>query len=144
MPDPAPTDRYDIEAGYVLSVEVPAEDAASLREALTRAIGLAYGDYDGVAFESAAGTQYYRSLGTGRNAPTEAVVAVPCVNLRVFVPADAVEAAMRAVYADHPYEEVVALLTPSFRGLHRRGLDEDNPRRFWNRPAADWVAPELR
>lgn len=102
---------------------------------------LVWGDYDHVAFESQPGRQHFRSLPGGRNAPTAAAVEVPCVELAFFLPADPPLAArvIEALYDAHPYEEPVILLTDCVRTLHIRGLDEDNPARFWNRPNADWV-----
>lgn len=64
-----------------------------------------------------------------------------CVELQIFVPklgAD-LEPVIRAIYHAHPYEEPVIQLLPAARTRHRRGQDEDNPNRFWNQDAADWV-----
>ncbi|MDF1793634.1 MAG: hypothetical protein P1U88_17100 [Thalassobaculaceae bacterium] len=139
------TTRFETETGFQLTVEVPEERADAVVEAIAGVVTLKYGDYDTVAFRSAPGSQQFRSLGTGRNAATGKVVAVPCQRVSCFLPETADSAAvMEAIYHVHPYEEPVILLVPALRTLHVRGLDEDNPNRFWNRPAADWVPEEHR
>ena len=134
------TNRFTTETGYTLTVEVPQERADAVMEAVLAVVPLTWGDYDRVAFRSAAGEQQFRSLGTGRNAATADTVTVPCLRVTCFLPGSAdVAAVMEAVYGAHPYEEPVILLAPALRSRHVRGLDEDNPNRFWNRQAADWV-----
>ncbi|SHI80231.1 hypothetical protein [Wenxinia saemankumensis] len=139
MTVPAPADRYAIESGTILVVEVPASTATRVRRAIEDAAGLGYGDYDRVSFTSAEGIQRFRTLPTARNPATEDVVEARVLSLRVFLPDAALEPALRAIYATHPYEEPVILLSPGHRALHRRGLDEDNPNRLWNGPAPDWI-----
>ena len=139
MTSPAATDRYAIESGVVLVVEVPASTADRVRRAIEEAAGLTYGDYDRVSFTSAEGIQRFRVLPTARNPATEDTVEARVQSLRVFLPDAAVEPALRAIYAVHPYEEPVILLTQGHRALHRRGTDEDNPNRLWNGPDPDWM-----
>lgn len=136
---PLACDRFDAESGHLLAVQVPANRLQDLREAILAACPLGWGDYDHVSFETAVGVQRFRSRGGGRNAASEGDLEVPCVELRVFLPQaeETVSAVLHAVYHAHPYEEPVVLLTPTVRTLHRRGLDEDNPNRFWNRPGGD-------
>ncbi|NND19470.1 MAG: hypothetical protein HKN98_12915, partial [Silicimonas sp.] len=107
---------------------------------------LRYGDYDCVAYRTAAGVQQFRSLGSGRNAATEKVVEVPCVEVSFFIGSneDRAVAVLRAIYSAHPYEEPVIFVEPCVRTLHIRGMDEDNPNRFWNNEAEDWVPDEHR
>lgn len=139
------TDRFETEAGFQLSIEVPEERADAVLAAVIAVAPLAWGDYDRVAFRSAPGRQQFRSLPAGRNAPTETAVEVPCLRLTCFLPEAAnLRRVLEAVYHAHPYEEPVVLLTPALRTLHIRGLDEDNPNRFWNRPAEDWIPAEHR
>ncbi len=107
---------------------------------------LKYGDYDRVTFRTALGIQQFRSLGSGRNTATERVVEVPCVELSFFIGGDEARAVqtLRNIYAVHPYEEPVIFVEPCVRTLHIRGMDEDNPNRFWNNEAEDWVPEEHR
>lgn len=139
------TERFTTEPGYTLTVEVPEERADAVVAAILKVVPLKWGDYDRVAFRGAPGNQQFRSLGTGRNAATADTVAVPCQRVSCFLPGSAdLTAVLEAVYHAHPYEEPVVLVTPALRSAHVRGLDEDNPNRFWNRPAADWVPAEHR
>lgn len=135
------TSRFTAEDGLRITVQVPDDRARVLMQAILAVEPLKYGDYDRVAFRTAPGMQQFRSLGSGRNTATEAEVEVPCVELSVFVPDDGarVERILRAIYDAHPYEEPVIFVAPCLRTLHIRGTDEDNPNRFWNRPAEDWV-----
>ena len=92
------------------------------------------------------GVQQFRSCGTGRNAATARVVEVACTELSVFLPDDPALTArvLEAVYHAHPYEEPVIFVTPCLRTLHIRGMEKDNPNRFWNNAAEDWVPDEHR
>ena len=69
------------------------------------------------------------------------VVDVACVSLRFFVPSEkgVLSAVLSGLYDVHPYEEPVIYVHDVRRGRHRRGADDDNPNRFWNRPTPDWV-----
>ena len=147
MPLPRPdSDRFDFDDGFRVVVQVPAAHAQGVIDALLDADPLTYGDYDRVTFETAVGVQKFRALGTGRNAATAATVAVPCSELSFYVRCDdeALARILDRIYWAHPYEEPVIFVMPALRCLHIRGLDEDNPNRFWNRPAEAWIPPEHR
>jgi len=135
------SERFTTENGFRITVQVPQVHADQILEAVLREDRLRYGDYEAVSFQSQPGAQRFRSLGSGRNEATEATVEVPCVELSFFLGSDEPRAlqVLAAVYTAHPYEEPVVLMTPCTRTLHIRGLDEDNPNRFWNRKAEDWV-----
>ncbi len=133
------TERYVAEEGAQVAVQVPQERLEALLAAITAADPLEWGDYDAVSFASQPGVQRFRSLGTGRNPETGGVVTVACIELRFFVARTALERVVRAIYGTHPYEEPVVIVTPASRSRHRRGVDEDNPNRFWNSPDETWV-----
>lgn len=135
------TDRYWIEAGHLVDVEVPQTDVEALLTAVCRVWPLMHGDFEAVSFASHPGTQRFRVLPGARNAPTEAVVDVACVSLRFFVPGEGgvLSGVMSALYDVHPYEEPVIYIQDTRRGRHKRGADDNNPNRFWNRPMPDWV-----
>jgi len=139
-------DRFVPEKGLRIAVQVPDTQARRIIDAVLAHDALRYGDYDRVVFRTAPGIQQFRSLGTGRNAVTETTAEVPCVELSFFLGGDDANAArvLKAIYAAHPYEEPVVFVTPCIRTLHIRGLDEDNPNRFWNAKAEDWVPGEHR
>ncbi|WP_235855988.1 hypothetical protein [Mesobaculum littorinae] len=139
------TDRYRTDAGTHVLVQVPEADAQRLLDAVTQVLPLDWGDYDRVSFRTAPGIQTYRSRGGGRNPATPGEVEVPCCEVSFFVPGSAdLDMVVRALYDIHPYEEPVIFLTPTTRTRHIRGVDEENPNRFWNRPAAEWVPEALR
>ena len=140
------TDRFAPEEGLRIIVQVPDTRAQKIVDAVLATASLQYGDYDRVTFRTAAGTQQFRSLGSGRNAATEEVVEVPCVELSFFLSNDDAKAVqvIEAVYSAHPYEEPVLFVEPCLRTRHIRGIDEDNPNRFWNSQAEEWVPKEHR
>lgn len=133
--------RYTLDAGTRVLVQVPEMDVERLLAAIVAVVPLAWGDYDQVAFTTSAGVQQFRSVGTGRNRATAGPERVPCTEVQIFVPlkGEELDPVLRAIYDAHPYEEPVIQLVEAIRSLHIRGLDEDNPNRFWNRSAADWV-----
>ena len=135
------SDRFKTEQGTRIIVQVPETHARRVLNEVIVECPLKYGDYDKVAFTSVPGIQSFRSLGSGRNAATEGVVEVPCVELSFFIEGDAatIETAVKAIYLVHPYEEPVIFLEPCLRALHVRGMDENNPNRFWNRAPEHWV-----
>lgn len=139
-------DRFVPENGLRIIVQVPETHAQGIIGAVLVDEILRYGDYDCVAYRTAAGVQQFRSLGSGHNAATEKVVEVPCVEVSFFIGSDEARAVavLRAIYSAHPYEEPVIFVEPCVRTLHIRGMDEDNPNRFWNNEAEDWVPDEHR
>lgn len=138
--------RYRLESGLRILVQVPCEALGRVAAAVLACDPLAHGDYDRVSFHGPAGVQRFRALGGGRNRATGDIVEVACVEWQIFTTAEgaARDALIRAIYAAHPYEEPVIHLLPAQRCRHRRGMDEDNPNRFWNRAAADWVPESHR
>lgn len=139
-------DRFLPENGLRIVVQVPETHAQRIVDAVLVEDTLKYGDYDCVAFRTALGVQQFRSLGSGRNAATEDVVEVPCVELSLFLgnsEAKAVQV-LKRIYSSHPYEEPVVFVEPCVRTLHIRGMDEDNSNRFWNNEAEEWVPEEHR
>ncbi len=139
-------DRFGPEEGLRVIVQVPDTHAQRIVNAVLTEDTLKYGDYDSVTYQTVPGTQQFRSLGSGRNTATEKVVEVPCVELSFFLSGDEVKAVqiLKTIYASHPYEEPVVFVYPCVRTLHIRGVDEDNPNRFWNSDANGWVPEEHR
>lgn len=135
--------RFETEQILRVSVMVPEENSQTIMDAVLDVTDLKYGDYDKVMYKSPAGIQSFRSLGTGRNKATGRVVTIPCVEVVFTIPAneDLAARVIEAVFDKHPYEEPVIHITPTTRTLHIRGLDEDNPNRFWN-SVVNWLPPE--
>lgn len=137
------SERFEIQQGFEISLQVPPTHTVQLLEAIYRTDTLRYGDYDHVSFASATGLQRFRSLPGGRNAASESVLEVPCEELSFFVGTqEQVTQVIQAIYEYHPYEEPVIFVRTVQRSLHRAGMDEDNPNKFWNRDPEDWV-PEV-
>ncbi len=139
-------DRFVPEQGFRITVQVPETHVQKVVDCVLDCDTLAYGDYDCVTFRTALGIQQFRALGTGRNTATKDVVEVPCVELSFFVQGNENNTVqvLKNVYFAHPYEEPVVFVEPCLRTLHIRGIDEDNPNRFWNADAPDWVPEEHR
>lgn len=133
--------QYWMETGHLVDVEVPEAELDRLLAGICGVVPLRHGEYEAVTFTSAPGVQRFRVLETARNAATQDAVAVPCVSLRFFLAEDcgALEKVLDALYDLHPYEEPVIYVHAVSRGRHVAGAGDDNPNRFWNRPAADWV-----
>lgn len=138
--------RFQTEQGFRVTVQVPELHSQKIIDAVLAVANLKYGDYDRVTFSTDSGSQQFRSLGSGRNAATDDVMAVPCVEVSFFLPDDEADTikVFTQVYAAHPYEEPVIFVAPCLRCLHVRGTDEDNPNRFWNSDPEDWVPHEHR
>ncbi|MCX8227631.1 MAG: hypothetical protein OTI35_16285 [Sulfitobacter sp.] len=138
--------RFIPEEGLRIIVQVPETHAQKIVEAVLGIVSLKYGDYDSVTFRTEPGRQQFRSLGSGHNIATETVVEVPCLELSFFLPSDEAKATqvLTEIYSAHPYEEPVIFVQTCLRTLHIRGMDEDNPNRFWNGEAEDWVPKEHR
>lgn len=143
---PFETSRFWSEQVFRMSVQLPQEYCEKVLRAVLSVSELRYGDYDHVSFESQPGMQRFRSRGTGRNIETHNVLTVPCVELSFLVGTDpsVVTQVLEAIYSVHPYEEPVICVEQCCRARHRRGVDEDNPNRFWNAAPADWVPKEHR
>ena len=135
------TERFISEHGFRITVQVPDENAKIVTAEILNQSDLEYGDYDSVTFKTAIGVQQFRSLGGGRNAATETILEVPCIELSFFLANDEalVARVIEAIYSVHPCEEPVMYGKACLRILHIRGLDEDNPNRFWNAAPANWL-----
>ena len=139
-------DRFIPEQGLRVIVQVPDTHVQKIIESVLAIDTLKYGDYDSVTFKTAAGIQQFRSLGSGRNIATGSIVEVPCVELSFFLTCDEEQTVqvLKSIYDSHPYEEPVVFVEPCLRATHIRGMDEDNPNRFWNGHAEEWVPKEHR
>jgi hypothetical protein len=129
-----PGDRFTVESGFLVRLELPEQVRSQVMDAVLSVTDLNYGDYDTVSFTSSPGITRFRSLGGGHNPAKDSVSGWQCVEVTFFLPDDLniVESVLRQIYASHPAEEPVIHLMQASRTLHIRGLDEDNPNRFWN------------
>ena len=102
-----------LEPVWFVRVEPADRDDARVRDAVTTAVGLDYGAFDGVAFEGAAGIQFFRPRDGTQVGAREKAIEMPVRVLRFSVPQDA-EALARAIESirdAHSYEEPVIGIT---------------------------------
>jgi len=135
------SERFTIESGYRVTIQVPPQHAKEILTAVGSVTDLTYGDYDQVAFTAMVGVQQFRSLPTSRNGASGEVLEVPCTELSFVLPKGPalLTTVLAAIYATHPYEEPVIFVNELVSTRHIPGVDEENPNRFWNREALDWV-----
>lgn len=136
---------FRTETCWHVRVQTPEAHVERLLAAVTAVHPLDYGPYDSVSFATRPGVQRFRALPGARNAATEDVVRVDCVELSLVVARSAdLMAILQAVVDAHAYEEPVITVTEVLRTLHLPGTGEDNQNRFWNRPPEDWVPAPYR
>lgn len=120
---------------WIVRVELADRDDARVREAVTDAAHLDYGAFDGVAFESATGLQYFRPKAGSAVGARDAPIAMPVRVLRFSVPQDPriLARAIEAIRHTHSYEEPVIDVTEGWSTRADYTTDRDNPNRWWNR-----------
>ena len=116
-------------------VELADRDDARVREAVTKAVGLTYGSYQGVAFEGAKGTQYFQPVDGSKMGDTGNTVAMPVRVLTFTLPDDdkIIGTAIEAIRHAHSYEEPVIILREAYASRANYDSGRDNPNRWWNR-----------
>lgn len=132
------------EAAWMVRVELADRDDARVRDAVTAAVGLRYGDYQGVAFESGRGMQFFQPLegSVMTDNPHEGevwdfakTVEMPVRVLTFQVPRDVgvLARAVEAVRDSHSYEEPVITVLEVLACRADDKDQRDNPNRWWNR-----------
>jgi len=120
---------------WLVWVELADRDDARVREAVVEAVGLRYGPYEGVAFESGPGKQFFRPKKGSKLGDTEETVEMPARVLTFTVEGDVklLARAVEAVRHTHSYEEPVILIQEVLASRADFSEDRDNPNRWWNR-----------
>ncbi|WP_299023856.1 hypothetical protein [uncultured Sulfitobacter sp.] len=138
-------DTCRFETAWAVRVELADRDDARVREAVTAAVGLRYGDYQGVAFEGATGMQFFQPLEgsvmgeqphyDGEMWDFTRTVEMPVRVLTFSVPRDAalLARAVEAVRHSHSYEEPVITVSEVVVCRADDSNQRDNPNRWWNR-----------
>ena len=124
-----------LQASWMVWVELADRDDARVREAVAAAVGLEYGPYTGVAFESGTGKQFFRpAQGSKLGEGTEAIT-MPARILTFSLPhdPDVLVKAIEAVRRAHSYEEPVIYVRDVWASRADDTRDRDNPNRWWNR-----------
>ena len=124
---------------WFVRVELADRDDARVREAVTEAAGLDYGAFDGVAFESATGLQFFRPREGTEVGARDTAIEMPVRVLRFSVPRDpdTLARAIEAIREAHSYEEPVIGVTEGWASRADYSTDRDNPNRWWNRGFAE-------
>lgn len=120
---------------WLVWVELADRDDARIREAVTAAIGLEYGPYEGVAFESGPGFQFFKPKEGSKLGSSHETVQMPARVLTFTVAGDEklLAKAIEVVRHTHSYEEPVIIVHRAFASRADYSDDRDNPNRWWNR-----------
>jgi hypothetical protein len=118
-----------------VAVELTDRDLVHVRTAVAEAAGLDYGNYDGVCFETASGTQYFRPLAGSQGGAHAEAIGLPVRVLTFSIPREEqlLAKVIDAIVDVHSYEEPVIYVSEA---LATRAITEaarDNPNRWWNR-----------
>ena len=110
-------------------------DDERVRQAVTDAVGLEYGPYEVVAFESGAGVQFFRPKQGSKLGDTAETVKMPARVLTFSVVGDtaSLAKAVEAVRHAHSYEEPVIMVQQVWASRADFSEDRENPNRWWNR-----------
>jgi hypothetical protein len=122
-------------ASWLVWVELADRDDERVRQAVTDAVGLEYGPYEGVAFESGAGVQFFRPKKGSKLGDTAETVKMPARVLTFTVVGDtaSLAKAVEAVRHAHSYEEPVIMVQQVWASRADFSEDRENPNRWWNR-----------
>lgn len=122
-------------SAWMVWVELADRDDARVREAVAAAVGLEYGPYEGVAFESGSGQQFFKPKAGSKLGADHDTVAMEARVLTFTVPDDVIllSRAIEAIRETHSYEEPVILVQQIMASRADYSDDRDNPNRWWNR-----------
>ena len=120
-----------LERVWFVRVELADRDDERVRVAVGHAVGLGYGPYEGVAFESGAGNQFFRPAEGSKLGESAETVTMPARVLTFSVPArpDVLAKAIEAVRETHSYEEPVITVTEAWASRADYSGDRSNPNR---------------
>lgn len=122
-------------ASWLVWVELADRDDARVRQAVVDAVGLEYGPYEGVAFESGTGMQFFRPKPGSKLGTSKDTVEMPA-RVLTFTVAGGVETLAKAIEAvryAHSYEEPVIVIQQVVTSRADYSEDRENPNRWWNR-----------
>lgn len=130
-----PLKTCSLEPVWFVWVELTEADDARVREAVADAIGLSYGFYERVAFESASGTCFFRPLEGAKSGKRERTSEIPVRVLTFSLPrnAEMLGQAIEAIRHVHALEEPVIYVTEGLAARTDYSTDRSNPNRWWNR-----------
>lgn len=122
-------------ASWLVWVELADRDDARVRQAVVDAVGLEYGPYEGVAFESGSGVQFFRPKHGSKLGDKAETVKMPARVLTFTVEGEMekLAKAIEAVRHAHSYEEPVIIVQQVLASRADFREDRANPNRWWNR-----------
>ena len=125
--------HFELEPVFTVRVELGPEDDDRVRLALSESIGLNYGNYDHVSFETAVGTQFFRGhQGTASGAMDHATTR-PVRSLTFSFPRneETLKSTLDIIHRLHSYEEPVIYVDEAYATRSCvRGRDT-NPNKWW-------------
>ena len=130
-----PLKTCSLEPVWFVRVELTEGDDTRVREAVADAVGLNYGSYDRVAFESAFGTCFFRPGEGAKSGKRERTSEIPVRLLTFSLPrnAEMLGQAIEAVRHAHALEEPVIYVIEGLATRADYSTDRSNPNRWWNR-----------
>ena len=122
-------------ASWLVWVELADRDDERVRQAVTDAVGLEYGPFEGVAFESGEGVQFFRPKKGSKLGDRSETVEKPARVLTFTVAGDTamLARAVEAIRHAHSYEEPVIMVQQVWASRADLSEDRENPNRWWNR-----------
>lgn len=131
-----PSKYFDIVEVWCIRIELGPEDDDALRNALNAEIGLIYGAYDHVSFESAHGSQFFRGGSGTVSGEMEVSTSRSVRTLSFSIPRDdaTLGKALGLIHRLHSYEEPVVYIQEASATRTRVKIGGNNPRKWWNRP----------
>lgn len=132
----SPSEHFELVEVWRIWIELGPEDDDALRNALNAEIGLTYGAYDHVSFESADGTQFFRGRSGTASGEMENSTSRSVRTLCFSIPRDdaALGKVLNLTHRLHSYEEPVVHIQEAYATRAMPSTSQGNPRRWWNRP----------
>ncbi len=126
---------FSLEPVLTIRVELGPEDDSRLRLALSEEIGLTYGDYDHVSFETAAGIQFFRGQSGTASGAMETATSRQVHVLFFSIPRDeaVLGSTLAVIHRLHSYEEPVVYISEAYATRTRVDQRRNGPNKWWNK-----------
>ncbi len=123
-----------VEQVWFVWVELTVQDDERVREHVADVVGLEYGAYNRVAFESSEGKQYFCPQKGSQSGGVGSTVEKSARTLTFSLPKEPkiLAKAIEAIRCVHSYEEPVIYITEGMASRANYGANRENPNRWWN------------
>ncbi|MEH6579880.1 MAG: hypothetical protein V7731_22725, partial [Amphritea sp.] len=120
---------------WFVRVELAERDDDRVRNSVANAVGLQYGAYNRVAFESSVGKQFFCPQQNSKSGDINTTVEMPTriLTFSIVKETHKLVMAIEAIRETHSYEEPVIYITEGMASRADYSTDRDNPNRWWNR-----------